>query len=68
MGLLNFGKKKGKISHHWEYLPYFTIHDNLVMAVQVCKKTNACRYIRVPSMKKLAEMEDQASKLKGDAE
>lgn len=51
-----FGRDK-KINHIWEYLPHFEVIDGMVVCVQVCKKTGACRYIRVPSTKKLEQME-----------
>jgi len=55
-----FWNKKKKIKHVWEYLPFFQISNGIVIAVQVCKTTGAARYVRVPSTKKLMEMEQQA--------
>lgn len=49
-----------KIRHQWEYLPFFQIHHGVVIAVKVCKRTGACHYVKVPSAKKLKELEKEA--------
>jgi len=54
MAIFNRSKR---IKHTWDYIPYFHVAENMVIAVQVCRKTGACRYVRVPSSKKLDEME-----------
>lgn len=48
---------KKKTKHEWEYLPFFQVSEGMVIAVQVCKKTGASRYVRVPSSKKLEQIE-----------
>lgn len=47
-----------KIKHKWEYLPYFLVEKGMIIAVQVCKKTGAAQYVRVPSSKLLKRMEE----------